>query len=352
MMKSLPLRMVVITALASCSLSAWAGPKWDISDDSYLQLGFLGQVHATYSQDATDQEDIYLRRARIILSGQVTDGVKFFAETDNDNAGKNGTTAVSTDIQDAFVDVRLATNHWVEAGLILLPFSFETKSSAGSLLGLDYNSEVIKLVNTFVWRDYGAEFHGNFGKKFAYRAGIFDGYDDTASTKNPEAPLRYTGHVALNLIGEVETGWFYSQERLADKPYLSIGVGGDYQEEATRKVSTNKAPDTITDNEAIVVDFQSGWKMGPLAATMNGGWFNWDNAAFKGETLFVEAGLRHDQVQVTGKLSGQEPEKGDSKQDTTVGVNYFMKKHNARCGLEYRWGDSADQYLLGLQFLL
>lgn len=351
-MKSFYRRFLWIVMLVSCALTVAAGPKWDISEDSNMQLSFLGQVHASYVEDAADKEDIYLRRARIILSGQIMDGVKFFAETDNDNAGKNGTTDIETDIQDAFVDLRLAENHWVEVGLILLPFSFETKSSAASLLGLDYNSEVIKMVNTFVWRDYGAELHGNFGKKLAYRAGVFDGYDDSASTKNPDAPLRYTGHVALNLVGEVETGWFFTQERLGDKPYLAVGVGGDYQEEATRIVSTNATPDKITDNEAVVFDFQSGFNAGTLAITLNGGWFIWDNQVFKGDTRFVEAGVRRDQVQLTGKLSDQEPDAGEEKQDTTVGFNYFLKKHNARCGLEYRWGDNPDQYLLGVQFLL
>ncbi len=340
----------VILACSSCFV--YAGPKLEISEDSYLQVGFLGQVHASYTEDAIDKEDIYLRRARLILSGQVMDGVKFFAETDNDNAGKNGTTGVSTDIQDAFVDLRLMEDQWVEVGLILLPFSFETKSSAASLLGLDYNSEVIKMVNTFVWRDYGAELHGNIGKKFAYRAGIFDGYDDTASTKNPEAPLRFTGHLAFNVIGDVETGWFFTQERLSDKPYLTVGVGADHQDEATRVISTNGTPNVITDNDAYVVDFQSGWMMGTLAATVNGAWYNWDNATFKGDTAFVEAGLRRDQIQMTGKISDQNPDKGDSKQDTTVGLNYFIKKQNVRCGVEYRWGDNPDQYLLGIQFLL
>jgi len=29
-----------------------------------------------------------------------------------------------------------------------------------------------------------------------------------------------------------------------------------------------------------------------------------------------------------------------------------MKNHNVRGGLEYRWGDSAETVLAGLQFLL
>lgn len=345
-------RLVVVTAFSGMTLAASAGPTFDLAEDTYLKIGILGQVHGAYTDDAADEEDIYLRRGRLILSGQIMDGVKFFVETDNDNAGKSGTSGVSTDIQDAFIDIRLAENTWVEVGLVLLPFSFETKSSAASLLGLDYNSEVIKLVNTFVWRDNGAEFHGSLGKRFAYRVGAFDGYDDTASSKNPEAPLRYTGHLALNLVGDVQTGWFYSQERLADKPYLTVGVGADYQEKATRTVLAEGEPDRITDNEAYVLDFQSGWAIGPVAATLNGGWYIWDNAVFDGDTGFAEAGLRYNQMQLTGKLSIQDPDEGDATQDTTVGFNYFMASHNARCGVEVRTGDSPDQVLLGLQFLL
>jgi hypothetical protein len=88
----------------------------------------------------------------------------FFVETDNDNAGKAGGASVSTDIQDAFMDVRLVDKDmvkaWLSGGLILLPFSFENKASAASLLGIDYNAETIKFSNHFVWRDYGAEVHG------------------------------------------------------------------------------------------------------------------------------------------------------------------------------------------------
>ena len=38
-----------------------------------MEFGFLGQVHATYTDDAADKEDIFLRRGHIILSGEVVD---------------------------------------------------------------------------------------------------------------------------------------------------------------------------------------------------------------------------------------------------------------------------------------
>lgn len=340
-----------------------AGPKWDISEDSYLSASFLGQVQASYLEDELGQPDFYLRRARIILSGQVMDGVKFFVETDNDNAGRHGTSDVSTDIQDAFVDLQiLGSDHWLQTGLILLPFSFEDHSSAASLLGIDYNAEAIKFVNTFVWRDYGAALHGSFGDRFAYNVGVFDGYDDAKNTKNPDADLRLTGHIAFNVVGAVETGWFNTQDRQGSKGnYLSIGAGVDRQGNATKTpvVTAGAVADpavppatVIADSDAWVVDFQSGFGIGPTVLTVNGAYYDWDNAAFKGNTAFVESGLMLKKTMLTAKCSLQDPDSGSKTTDYTVGLHYFMKNHNMRGGVEYRWGDSADLTLAGVQFLL
>jgi hypothetical protein len=328
---------------------ALAGPKWEVGENAWLSLAFLGQAQATHTEDADQKNDFFLRRGRIILAGQVMDGVKFFVETDNDNAGKRGRDDqnTGTDIQDAFIDVRLGhSNHWVEAGLILLPFSFENKSSAAKLLGHDYNLETIKLTNTFVWRDYGVELHGNFGSQFAYRVGVFDGYEnDTA--KNPDAGLRYTGHVAFNPIGEVETGWFMTQERF-EGTYLSLGAGGDHQTDAS-----GTSEDNGVDSTAFVVDLQSGFQLGDdHHLTVNDAWYNWDSAGFDGNTAFVEAGLLVGKVMPTGKWSMQDPEGSNDINDYTLGVQYFFKRHNARAGLEYRVGDSSNLALLGVQFLL
>jgi len=358
------------------SVAANAGPQLNVTEDgsAWIKPAFLGQVHYRYQSDAADEEDFYLRRGRIILIGQIQDGIKFFVETDNDKAGMNGVGSVSTDIQDAFVDFRLFdvddSQLWLKGGLILLPFSFESVSSAASLLGHDYNAEQVKLVNSFVWRDYGAELHGNVAKRFAYRVGVFDGYDAQNSIKNDDAGLRFTGHVALNLIGDVETSWFYSQSRLGKGSYLSVGAGVDLQSDATAeevpvetaapltlaRTTTPAEPLTRTvvkDSEGYVVDVQSGVKLNEsLSVTLNGAWYNWDNAAFDGNTAFVEGGVLVDKVMLTGKYGLQDPSEGDSVNDFTAGVHYFFKGHNARVGVEYRWGDSDDQVLAGVQFLL
>jgi hypothetical protein len=366
-MKYVASRLTCLLTLACClawPVVAVSGPKIQITDDSYLQAGVLGQIQATHTEGAADEDDIYLRRARIILSGQMMDGVQFFMDTDSPNAGKAGAGDAEVDIQDAFVDCRLPaiTNHWVKAGLILLPFSFESRSGAATLLGNDYNSEAIKLVNTFVWRDYGAEVHGDFlNRRVSYAAGVFDGYDTEGSTKNPDADFRYTAHVAVNVVGEAENSWFYNQNRLGKKmTYVSIGAGVDRQDKASlikpkpaaAGSADPEASDKVVDSEAYVVDLQSGYEVDDWGLVLNAAWYTWDNSVFEGETSFAEGGVWVGKTMVTTKYSVQEPDKGSATEDFTVGVHEFLKGHAVRAGLEYRWGDSPDQWLLGLQFLL
>ncbi|MDA0989245.1 MAG: porin [Verrucomicrobia bacterium] len=352
---------VVTTSVILVAGAVQGGPRWEVSDDAYIQMGMLGQVHVSVTEGAAAEHDIYLRRARLILFGQVFDGVKFFMETDNDNAGRSGTSGVSTDIQDAFVEQRLLENHYLQGGLLLLPFSFENASSAASLLGLDYNLETLKFVETFAWRDYGVIIRGDFGKRLAYRVGAFDGYDDKSGTKNPDAHLRFTGHVALSLVGEAETGWFFTQERLGDEAYLTVGAGFDSQDNASlipgavvadAPAAEPLSAPQIKDSEAFVVDFQSGFPLVGGFATINGAWQTWDNVTFDGDTAFLEAGLRKDAVQFGGKVSFQDPVAKSSTTDTTIGLYHYRKRHSARAGIEYRWGDSASQVLVGMQVSL
>jgi len=278
--------------------------------------------------------------------------VKVFAETDNDNAGNSAVSGVSTDLQDLFVDLRLRGDHWLEVGLILLPLSFENTSSAGSLLGLDYNAEVIKLANTFVWRDQGLMLHGSCGGSFAYRAGVFDGYE-VGTTKNPEAAPRFTGHLEYAAVGAAPTAWFHGQERLGGDPYLLLGTGIDYQRRANRAGYVSAAvPGWTTDSRAFVIDLQSGFDLGELSGTLNAGWYDWDNVNFHGSTWFVETGLRRDRVQATGKLAVVDQASGDQTSNLTAGLHYYRLKHKLRYGLEFSTGDSPNQLLAGVQFLL
>jgi hypothetical protein len=143
-----------------------------------------------------------------------------------------------------------------------------------------------------------------------------------------------------------------------DDNYVSLGFGVDRQAKASLIPARTNAethavtPEKIEDSNNWVIDLESGGKIGPVNLTVNGGYYNWDNSAFKGNTWFVEDGIRYDKTQLCTKYTLQDPDAGSQVEDYTVGLNYFFKKHNARVGVEYRWGDSASQVLGGIQFLL
>ena len=195
--------------------------------------------------------------------------------------------------------------------------------------------------------------------KVTCRFGVFDGYDnyETGSLeKNDDAGLRYTGHIALNLVGDVEkAGWFCSQNRLGSANYIVLGAGIDSQQDATvSKVDkTTSAVAEEEDSNAFVVDLQSSFGLGDSAdVLLNAAYYDWDNAAFEGNTAFVETGILSGKTMITAKWSNADDKDAGQVEDYTAGIHYFMKKQTARAGIEYRWGDSDDWILAGIQFLL
>ena len=313
-----------------------------------MKLDLLAQGHYSFLEDAENESDFYLRRFRILVNGQVTEGIKVFFQTDYSNAGKNGANPEFT-LLDGWVDVQLfKSSHWLKAGLIPLPFSMENRSSVAALLGIDYNTETLKFVNDSTWRDVGAVLQGTFSKRLGYRVGMFDGYEN--SDKNSDADLRFTGRVDVAAIGDVQTGW-YTQDTLGGGTYLRGGIGYDYQDKAT--LITIVADEIPVDNEVWVLDFQSAYQFNEAyQLTVNGAWHNGDNSNFDGSTAFVEAGLRYKNIIGTFKSSLQDPDAGDNINDYTLGLHYNLKANNLKGGIEYRTGDSNDWWLVGIQFLL
>ncbi len=318
---------------------AEAGPRWEVGEEGWLQLSVLGQIHFAGTRNANPENDFFLRRGRMIFKGQIQDGIIFFMDTDYPNAGRNNANTEFF-LQDAMVDFRLGdSKHWVAAGLVILPFSFENMSGVVPSLGIDKNGESFKMVNTKTTRDMGLQFHGlATNDRLAYRLSVCDGYDETPA----DASLRLTGHLEYNLKGKARTSWLYAQNPLGGE-YLYVGAGIDQQDKA------GGAP--AQDSENTVFDFQSGWELKSFHLTANGAYYDYDNSVFKGNISFIELGALFDKKRsITLKHVIQEQDGQDDVKDSTAGVHYFIKGHNVRVGLEYRWGDSPDFTLLGLQF--
>ncbi|PYQ00289.1 MAG: hypothetical protein DMF83_28435, partial [Acidobacteria bacterium] len=82
-----------------------------VSDTVNVKFGMLVQAQADWTQDAATsgyQENLFIRRVRFLVGGQVAPKVTFFFETDNPNLGKtvSGTKNISTGftVQDAYLE--------------------------------------------------------------------------------------------------------------------------------------------------------------------------------------------------------------------------------------------------------
>lgn len=208
-----------------------------VNDNVNFRFGLLLQSWADSAEIATDPQgyanNLFLRRIRFLVGGQITPTVSFFYETDNPNLGKAPKALGSGFItQDAFLEWKPlgATNSAfiVDAGLMLPPLCRNCLESAASLLSLDYGSYSFSEsapTQSSVGRDTGFQAKGYLnGGHFEYRAGVFQGFR-RAGSRNA---FRTTGRVQYN-VWDTETGYVYPGVYLGNKKVLAFGAGADHQ---------------------------------------------------------------------------------------------------------------------------
>jgi len=257
-------------ALLSQSGQAHAGYK--IGDDkTNLTIGGLLQPWIQVNQDASPgkstQSEFFVRRMRIILSGQLNEMVNFFVETDAPNFGRSGTGYdVNMFMQDAFVELNLDKALQIDAGMLLAPFSHHGMQGAGSLLAIDYHSDLIRYApaSSKVWRDAGIMVRGLLlDSILEYRLAVFNGVSGNSTTaaatnaaatpavtyqqqtdpRNRADHPRFVARLAANAFeseaGPAAAGFFYDglylkktpKGTISTKKVLSIGASFDYQKE-------------------------------------------------------------------------------------------------------------------------
>jgi hypothetical protein len=389
-----------ISAILLAMVLIPATVRADDADKPNLKVRFLLQSQAQMTEDGNPAGDawgteFFLRRARIILAGNVTKWLHFFMETDNPNMGKNGDWTPKTFIQDAFVDFRLMDEFNIAAGMILLPFSHMNRQSAASLNTLDYHNLFSgKFVKDFVWRDAGVEFRGLISNMFDYRIGIFNGargigditkhkdYKDkyanlaegeVPTINNPTDAPRITGRISLNIF-DPEPGFFFGGTNLGKKKVLAIGAGFDFQpgaaldDKGNNKMYAAASGDIYLDiplndkleltGQAAFVWFDRGNDENVLKDT---GLLDYSTAS-KGTGLgaYGDLGFRYDFIQpVVGfEWFDSDNDAGDTT-NIRAGVNWWIKGHSTNLKLEYAYlvsggadfDDGSSQITLQSQFL-
>jgi hypothetical protein len=240
--------LIATISLAASALVASTGvaraEKFVIDDDTFLNIGALAQPQLQLNEHATPDDgwnsDFYLRRARIVLSGQVDPHIGFVLITDMPNYGKGGVYDQPFVIQDALASYKFGPELTIDAGFMLLPFLRHNYLSAGALNTVDFRVGLVKFPTARAFRDMGLEVRGLLlDDRIYYRAGVFQGQASKAEVMgpplvpalNPSDAPRLTGTVRFNLAGK-EDAYAFSGIYFAKEPVISIGVGADYQNEA------------------------------------------------------------------------------------------------------------------------
>jgi hypothetical protein len=271
-----------------------------VNDVVNFKLGIVLQGWADWNgqSDATGntagfQQNLFLRRARFLVGGQVAKDVTFFFMTDNPNLGKStqtltsGTTGVKAPgtgfiVQDAFVEWAVANEFRIQGGLILIPLCRNCNSSAHTHITMDYGTWSFQEsgpTQSSTGRDTGFQAKGFLADDhLEYRAGVYSGFR-APGVKNS---FRFAGRLQYNVF-DVEKGQFYTGMYFGKKKILAIGAGYDTQSDYSAYAGD------------VFFDFPVG---GGNGITAQADYIHYDGgvtfntaALFKQNDLYLEAGF-------------------------------------------------------------
>ena len=150
------------------------------NEDVTFKFGVQGQLWADWTQDSSGtqgyQQNFYLRRARLIIGGDIGKDIDFFIETDDPKLGitpKN--LAGGFILQDALLEWKPKKEFMIGGGLIFVPFSRNALQSTLSYITLDISP--MSVVNnaatqSSALRDMGFQARGFFAQdRLQYRVG-------------------------------------------------------------------------------------------------------------------------------------------------------------------------------------
>ncbi len=303
MLAPAPGRVAALAALVALAAAPARAEKVYSHDATTINLGLLLQPQAAVAQAAAPDggpgTDFLLRRARLMLHGALTKRVAFFVDTEQLNLGKDGAWDTAAYLQDAFVSLQVtptgAPGVWIDAGLMLVPFTRHALQSAVSLNGLDYHAKLVLYPSqsTRVWRDVGVGARAALGP-VQLRAGVFNGVEGAAATATTMARTagdlpRVAAHARVSLVGD-DQGFFYPGLQFSPTPVVSLGVGVDWQRGA---IGTMAGP---VDHRGLAADVYAHLPVGrDQAVVAQATAVRYDDGAAATSTGtggFVEAGFR------------------------------------------------------------
>jgi len=244
--------LAILTTSSFC-LSAQS-PATIEGKDSTLKIGFMAQpsFEATGSSNSKLEgttQNLFLRRLRLMLSGNIGTDFEYFIITDDANLGKVGATDGTKNnggfiFQDAVLTYKFTEKIKLDAGLIIVPLSHISTQAATNLHSWDFGAYAFSQsgpLGSSTNRDGGVQVRGIVGKKHGnleFRVGVFQGKRAAEVSAAGETLGRVNGRNSFRLAGRAQWNFFDSEgglflggSYLGSKKLLSIGVGHDRQDD-------------------------------------------------------------------------------------------------------------------------
>jgi hypothetical protein len=219
--------------------------------------------------------DIFVRRTRILVLGDLGPNFTYLIQVDNANFGKYGNFTGRAIVQDAWVGwaplgLTGGTVLFVDAGILLIPISHHLLESTTNFVTADVQTDAFRIPgNGFQGlRDTGVQIRGwALDKKVGFRGGVYEGYapilvagcdgNKPGTCITPKRNPALGGFINFDIIGSEEGGWLYGAYKWGKDPILSIGVAGNYQSQAIKNVVGN-----LTDQKLLAGDVYLNLPMG------------------------------------------------------------------------------------------
>ena len=309
----------ILVALALLSPAAYAVKVPLPIEGATMNVQFQLQFQTILTENGTPDgqnlnTDMFIRRSRLLVNGDVNPNHSYLIQFDNPNFGKRGDYTARALIQDAWfgwapTGTTGGTVVSIDAGILLLPISRHLLTTTTQYITADNHSDSFRgITNTSAFRDVGIQVRGwALNKKVGFRGGLYEGQRGAitpAVAATPTIPAkpasadainqygkpRLGGFINFDLIGSEEGGWLYKDMSWGKDPIVSIGLGTIYQSLAT------KGPNGYTDQMVNSVDLFADIPMGGDAeAVFQGTVYNNKNgsgSANSGLGMFVDVGYR------------------------------------------------------------
>lgn len=342
-----------------------------VGDDVKIKFGVLLQTQLDEAQlgNGDYNQNIMLRRARVLIGGQVAPRLTFFTETEAayvgyQNPTANGfSSAVATgtkNIETTGLNVLDAVLTWnpidplnIDTGLILVPICRNCLQGAAMLMPINYfKSAFVESVGTGtdISRDAGVQLRSYLlSDKLEVRLGAFQGYRTQTSATGSGEAFRVTGRVQYDVF-DAEKGLFYTGTYLGKKKVLAIGAGYDGQGDYSATAVDLFADIPMGDMSVTFQVDNVRWIPGQFATAANGGTMGLTSttgAISDTSDLMIEAGLYHSPTKLMPFVQYEDQQFVQGGPDTKYlqgGIAYYFSGYNGNLKISGGYKDTGTVY--------